>query len=96
MSALREQVRRARTCGRRPVVPTQAGPAADQTNPADQAQPEPSALGHDLRLSLNAEIAACHVFVADARARRQPDRLAVLEAHESGLWDALGNAQQLP
>lgn len=94
MSALREQVRRARIRGRRPVVPVQAGPEAGQMNLTDQA--DPSVLGHDLRLSLNAQIAACHVFEADALANDQPDRLAELEAHEAGLWDALGNAQQLP
>lgn len=93
MSALREQVRRARTRGRRPIVPTQPGPAG-QMNLTDQV--DPSVLGHDLRLSLNAQIAAIHVFEADALANDQPDRLAELEAHEAGLWDALGNAQQLP
>ena len=94
MSALQEQVRGAGACGRHPEVPVQAGPMADQADGADQA--EPSGLGHDLRLSLTAQIAACHVFATDARARRQPDRLAALEVHESGLWDALGNAQHLP
>jgi hypothetical protein len=65
-------------------------------NLADQADTDPSALGHDLRISLNAQIAAAHVFEADALAHGQLDRLADLEAHEAGLWDALGNAQQLP
>jgi hypothetical protein len=81
MSALQEQVRRARTRGRRPIA---------------QPDPDPSVLGHDLRISLSADIEACHESEAAARANHQNDRLAELQAQEADLWDALGNTQQLP
>lgn len=55
----------------------------------------PAQLGHDLRVSLCAEIAALHVFKRDAEARRDVAALATLELREAGCWDALGNAQQL-
>lgn len=60
-------------------------------------------LGHDLRLTLRAQLEADEIF--ERRCRREiangiaPEintaRLAAIEEHERGLWDALANAQQL-
>lgn len=52
-------------------------------------------VGHDLRISIRAEIEALQVFEADAEAHHQTARLAELQAHEAELWDALGNTQQI-
>jgi len=59
-------------------------------------QTRTDSIGHDLRVSIRAEIEALHVFEVDAEAHHETDRLAALQARENDLWDALSNAQQLP
>ena len=47
--------------------------------------------GHRARVLLTAELAANAVFLADARARGQAARIALLEQRERVLWDSMSH-----